>query len=145
MATASGAVSGLVPGVDLGRFGLLMALAGGLTTLAPLLFAALNAMFPSKHEPVMAPKGEVFAARLWVMLLAGCLTVFAIGVEVGFVGWVLGFDLIVVSPPVRWLAPAGAGLAALLFLGFSAHSILVLAGQPRDRDKEGSKRRSFMI
>jgi hypothetical protein len=78
-----------VPGVDLGRFGLLMALAGGLTTLAPLLFAALNAMFPSRHVPVMAPKGEVF--------------------------------------------------------GFSAHSILVLAGQPRDRDKEGSKRRSFMI
>jgi len=36
-----------------------------------------------KHEPVTAPKGEVVAARLWVMLLAGCLTVFAIGAEVG--------------------------------------------------------------
>jgi hypothetical protein len=32
---------------------------------------------------VTAPKGEVVAARLWVMLLAGCLTVFAIGAEVG--------------------------------------------------------------
>jgi len=102
-------------------------------------------MFPSKHEPVTAPKGEVIAARLWVMLLAGCLTVFAIGAEVGFVGWVLGFGLIEVSPSVRWVAPTVAGLAALLFLAFSAHSVLTLAGRPRDRDKEGSRKRSFMI
>jgi len=145
VATASGAVSGLVPGVDLSRFGLLMALAGGLTTLAPLVFAMVNWWFPSKAVPVHAPKGEVFAARLWVMLLAGCLTVAAIGAEVGFVGWVLGYDLIVVSPSLRWLPPAVAVLAGLLFLGYSAHSILMLLGKPRGEDKDSSKRHSFMI
>ena len=48
--TASGAVAGLVPGVDLTRFGLLMALVGGLTTLAPLLFGALNSLFPERKS-----------------------------------------------------------------------------------------------
>ena len=94
--TASGAVAGLVPGVDLTRFGLLMALVGGLTTLAPLLFGALNSLFPERQPGELAPTGEVIAASLWVMLLASCLTVFAIGAEIGFVGLVLGFDLIVV-------------------------------------------------
>jgi hypothetical protein len=145
VATASGAVSGLVPGVDLSRFGLLMALAGGLTTLAPLVFAVVNWWFPSKAAPVHAPKGEVFAARLWVMLLAGCLTVAAIGAEVGFVGWVLGFELIVVSSSLRWIPPTAAVLAGLLFLGYSAHSILMLLGRPRCEDKDSSKRHSFMI
>ena len=106
---ASGAVAGLVPGVDLTRFGLLMALAGGLTTLAPLLFGAVNSLFPAKDTGEPAPTGEVVAARLWVMLLASCLTVFAIGAEIGFVGLVLGFDLIVASPAVRWIGPVRDG------------------------------------
>ena len=112
--TASGAVAGLVPGVDLTRIGLLMALVGGLTTIAPLLFGALNSLFPErKRRRCQAPTGEVTAASLWVMLLASCLTVFAIGAEIGFVGLVLGFNLIVVSPSIRWIGPAVTGLAAV--------------------------------
>ena len=143
--TASGAVSGLVPGVDLTRFGLLMALVGGLTTLAPLLFGAVNALFPAKDTGDPAPTGEVVAASLWVMLLASCLTVFAIGAEIGFVGLVLGFDLIVASPSIRWIGPAVTGLAAVLFLGFGAHSILTLIGQPSGAPKKTAAKSSFMM
>ena len=146
VATASGAVSGLVPGVDLGRFGLLLALVGGLTTLAPLLFGVLSAAFkPKSVEMTVVEKDEVFAARLWVMLAAACLTVFAIGAEVGFVGVVLGYNLLVASSSVRWLAPAVGCTAALLFLAYSVHSIVVLAGQPMGHSKPASKKRSFMI
>ena len=142
---ASGAVAGLVPGVDLTRFGLLMALVGGLTTLAPLLFGALNSLFPERAPAELAPTGEVIAASLWVMLLASCLTVFAIGAEIGFVGLVLGFNLIVVSPSIRWIGPALAGLAAILFLAYGAHSILTLAGQPSGTPKGTAKKSSFMM
>jgi hypothetical protein len=143
--TASGAVAGLVPGVDLTRFGLLMALVGGLTVIAPLLFGAVNALFPAKDAVDAAPAGEVVATRLWVMLLASCLTVFAIGVEIGFVGLVLGFELIVVSPSVRWIGPVVTGLAALLFLAYGAHSILTLVGQPDGTAKKTAKKHSFLL
>jgi hypothetical protein len=143
--TASGAVAGLVPGVDLSKFGLLMALVGGLTTLAPLLFSALNSLFPAKRPAGPAPADEVPAASLWVMLLASCLTVVAIGAELGFVGWVLGYDLLVASPPIRWVPPAVAGLTAVLFLGYGAHSILTLVGQPAGAAKETANRHSFLM
>ena len=143
--TASGAVAGLVPGVDLTRFGLLMALVGGLTTLAPLLFGALNSLFPERRAGGPAPQGEVIAASLWVMLLASCLTVFAIGAEIGFVGLVLGFNLIVVSPSIRWIGPALTALAALLFLAYGAHSILTLTALPSGGPKQNAKKSSFMI
>jgi hypothetical protein len=143
--TASGAVAGLVPGVDLTRFGLLMALVGGLTTLAPLLFGALNSLFPERRAGGPAPQGEVIAASLWVMLLASCLTVFAIGAEIGFVGLVLGFNLIVASPSIRWIGPALTALAALLFLAYGAHSILTLTALPSGGPKQNAKKSSFMI
>jgi hypothetical protein len=143
--TASGAVAGLVPGVDLTRFGLLMALVGGLTTIAPLLFGALNSLFPERKPGEAAPTGEVIAASLWVMLLASCLTVFAIGAEIGFVGLVLGFNLIVVSPSIRWIGPAVTGLAAILFLAYGAHSLLTLTGQPSGAPKGTAKKSSFMM
>ncbi len=74
-----------MPGVDLGRFALLMTLTGGIAVLAPLLFGALNTLFP---DHATAPSGEVFAARLWVMLVASCVTAIAVGTELGFAGWV---------------------------------------------------------
>jgi hypothetical protein len=43
--TATGAVAGIVPGVDLGRIGLLFAVFGAFAVVAPLLFATLNARF----------------------------------------------------------------------------------------------------
>jgi hypothetical protein len=143
--TASGAVAGLVPGVDLTRIGLLMALVGALTTFAPLVFMALSSLFPERKASPHIPPGEVVAASLWVMLLASCLTVFAIGAEIGFVGLVLGFDLIVVSPEIRWIGPALTGLAAILFLAYGAHSILTLTGQPSGAPKTTAKKSSFMI
>jgi hypothetical protein len=44
--TASGAVAGLLPGVDLTLFGQLMILVATIATLAPLTFGALNSLFP---------------------------------------------------------------------------------------------------
>jgi hypothetical protein len=206
--TASGTVAGLVPGVDLGRFGLLMAVVGGITVLAPLLFGALNSLFPlrytgpqdpsmegdnSANQPNHAPPahsspntnppnqnppnqnppdqnppnqnppdhnppdhnpqsngnlpvpGEVAEARLWVMMFASCLTVFAVGAELGIVGWVLGHDLVVASPLIRWCAPVAAMLTGLLFLGYGVHSIVTLAGQPNGRPKRSAKAHSFML
>jgi hypothetical protein len=43
--TATGTVSELLPGVELGRFSLLIAVAGGITVAAPLVFGALNYSF----------------------------------------------------------------------------------------------------
>jgi hypothetical protein len=141
----SGAVAGLVPGVDLSKFALLMVLAGGLTTLAPLLFSALNSLFPAGDEAKPAPANQAVAASLWVMLAASCLTVFAIGAEIGFTGWVLGYDLLVASPPARWLPPAAASLAALLFLGYGAHSILTLVGEPAGTARQTASKHSFLM
>src|ERR1700749_4895273 len=77
----------------------------------------------------------LFAGAPWV----------AIGAEIGFVGLVLGFDLIVTSPLIRWIGPAAAGLAAVLFLAFGAHSILTLTGQPSGASKATARKSSFMI
>jgi hypothetical protein len=143
--TASSAVAGLVPGVDLSKFGLLMALVGGLATLAPLLFSALNSLFPADDVAEPVPADEVVAASLWVMLVASCLTVCAIGAEMGFVGWVLGYELLVAGPLIRWLPLAAAGLTAALFLGYGAHSILTLAGQPAGTAKKTAKQHSFLM
>ena len=43
--TATGAVTEVLPGVELGRFSLLIAVAGGITVTAPLVFGALNYRF----------------------------------------------------------------------------------------------------
>jgi len=43
--TAGGTVSELLPGVEIGRFSLLLAMAGGVTLVAPLVFGALNYRF----------------------------------------------------------------------------------------------------
>jgi hypothetical protein len=51
--TASGTLSELFPGVELGRFSLLIAAAGGVTAVAPLVFAALNYRF-AQVDPTTA-------------------------------------------------------------------------------------------
>jgi hypothetical protein len=51
--TATGSVGDLLPGLDLGRFSVLIALAGGITVFAPLLFSVLNYRF-SRLDPATA-------------------------------------------------------------------------------------------
>jgi hypothetical protein len=67
--TASGTVSELFPGVELGRFSLLIAAAGAVTAVAPLVFAALNYRF-TEVDPTTAgvsvltlPTGPVAVMR----------------------------------------------------------------------------------
>jgi hypothetical protein len=143
--TASGAVAGLLPGVDLTLFGQLMILVAGIATLAPLMFGALNSLFPVQKADSATPTGDVITARLWGLLLASSLTVFAIGAEIGLVGLVLGFDLIVASPAVRWLGPAVTGLAALLFLTYRAQAICDLTAEPTGAPKKTARKSSFII
>ncbi len=50
--TASGSVAELIPGVELGRFGLLIALAGVITAAAPLLFGWLNCHFGGADQTI---------------------------------------------------------------------------------------------
>jgi hypothetical protein len=51
--TASSGVAALLPGVDQGRFSLLLAMAGGVSVIAPLVFALLNYRF-SRQNPATA-------------------------------------------------------------------------------------------
>lgn len=51
--TASSGVAALLPGVDQGRFSLLLAMAGGVSIVAPLIFALLNYRF-SRQNPATA-------------------------------------------------------------------------------------------
>jgi hypothetical protein len=71
--------------------------------------------------------------------------VFAVGAEIGFVGLVLGFNLIVVPPSIRWIGPVAAGLAALLFLTYRVHSIVTLASEPSGAPERTARRSSFTI
>jgi hypothetical protein len=144
--TASGAVAGLLPGVDLTVFGQLMILVASIATLAPLTFGALNSLFPvQKAGATLAPAGDVITTRLWGLLLASSLTVFAIGAEIGLVGLVLGFDLIVASPVVRLLGPVVTGLAALLFLSYRVQAIFGLTAEPTGAPKQTARKSSFII
>jgi hypothetical protein len=65
--TATGTVAELLPGVELGRFSLLIAVAGGITVAAPLVFGMLNYRF-ARVDPTTAgvsvitlPAGEPLA------------------------------------------------------------------------------------
>jgi hypothetical protein len=51
--TASSGIASLLPGVDQGRFSLLLAMAGGVSVIAPLIFALLNYRF-SRQNPATA-------------------------------------------------------------------------------------------
>jgi hypothetical protein len=51
--TASSGVAFLLPGVDQGRFSLLLAMAGGVSVIAPVIFALLNYQF-SRQNPATA-------------------------------------------------------------------------------------------
>jgi hypothetical protein len=128
---STNAVAGLIRGVDLTRFTLLITLFGALAVLAPLLFGLLNGLWPGRAAPL---PGEVDVARLWVLVTASCLTVFAVGAELGFLGWVLGFDLLDAGLPLRWIAPGIAALTAVVFLGYSVSAVCALA-PPADSAK----------
>jgi hypothetical protein len=159
--TASGAVGGLIPGVDLGRFGLLMALAAGVIGVAPLFFGALNSLRARRRSRSAAADGktasppstcqswpeppvaaaaattgsatsaEVKVSTMWVMLLASFLTVAGIGAELAVIGWVLGYDLMVAPALARWASLIAAAVFALLFLCYGIRAVVTLA-DPQD-------------
>ena len=69
--TAGGTVSELLPGVEIGRFSLLIAMAGGVTLVAPLVFGTLNYRF-ERLDPTTAgvsvislPRGPVAVLSSW--------------------------------------------------------------------------------
>jgi hypothetical protein len=125
--TAAGAVSGMVPGVDLGRIVLLFAVVGASALLAPIVFAAVT-----RHRPAPAGGiGDVVVPRA-SMVAASCFTAFGVGAEIGLIGWVLGANLSAVSweahDGVRVVTFAVAGL--FVFLAF--RSIHEMPEQPPD-------------
>lgn len=128
--TASGTVAGLVPGVDLGRLGLLFAIAGIFAVIAPQVFTALNTRFSTAAPPqvpaAFAASGDVAATEMWIMLTASCLTAFGIGAETGLVGWVLCSDLAAGPAWARACVATVTFAIALLFLADALLSIVAM-------------------
>jgi hypothetical protein len=135
--TATGAVAGIVPGVDLGRIGLLFAVFGAFAVIAPLLFATLNARF-SDAAAKAAGGGDVAAAKMWIMLAASSFTAFGMGASLGLVGWVLTYRLVVAPATVRWCIGIGIIAVGLLFLINAGVSIVAMADRSQDGTTAGT-------
>lgn len=89
--------------------------------------------------------GEVVATQMWTMLIASCLTVFGVGAEIGILGWVLGYDLIVAPQWARVFSAVVSGAAALLFLGYGVRAVLALAGPREGSALSNARGSSFML
>ena len=145
---ASASVASLLPGVEIGRFSLLLALAGGITVAAPLAFGVLNAAARRKDPAEGAtplPVGDVLVAEMRTMLAASCLTVFGIGAEIAIVGWVLGCDLVVAPQWARVCVVLFSALVTLLALGYGVTGIRALADARSGTALSGARGSSFML
>ncbi len=103
---------------------------------------------PAKNYPreFLIPRGdEVVAAQMWSMLAASCLTVFGIGAEIGVIGWVLGYDLIVAPQWARVASALVAAAAAALVLGYGVSAIRALADTREGTTLSGARGSSFML
>jgi len=129
--TATGAVSGIVPGVDLSRIGLLFAIFGVSAVVAPLVFATLNAR--SGGAGTAGADGEVPTTKTWIMLVASGFTAFGMGASIGLIGWVLTYRLVVAPWPVRLCVGIGIGVVAAIFLANAVSSILTMGNRSQDR------------
>ena len=135
---ATGAVAGIVPGVDLGRIGLLFAVFGAFAVIAPLLFATLNARF--SDAPKAANGVDVAAAKMWIMLAASSFTAFGMGASLGLVGWVLTYRLVVAPAAVRWCIGIGIIAVGLLLSSCNAGvSIVAMADRSEDGTTAGAR------
>lgn len=116
--TATGAVAGIVPGVDLSRVGLLFAIFGVFAVIAPLVFATLNAHLNSAAPADGDDDGDDDGptTKAWIMLVASSFTAFGMGAALGLIGWVLTYRLVVAPWLVRLLIAIGIGVIGLVFL-----------------------------
>lgn len=136
--TATGTISGIVPGVDLGRIGLLFAIAGASALLAPLVFAAANARFGGGAPP-HSDVGERVCTRRCIMLAASCFTAFGVGAEVGLLGWVLGGHLVAARKGVHPLIWFLTFVLAGLFMYLAFRSIREMEEQCEEITAEGGE------
>jgi hypothetical protein len=133
--TATGAVAGIVPGVDLGRIGLLFAVFGALAVIAPLVFATLNSRFSDATASAGnngAVVSHVAATKMWIMLVGSCCTAFSMGASLGLVGWVLTYRLVVAPATVRWCIAIGIIVVGAIFLYNAGVSIVAMADRSKD-------------
>lgn len=105
-----------------------------------------------RHTVVSGPQqfaipnsGEVVAGKMWTMLMASCMTVFGIGAELGIVGWVLGYDLVVGPQWARNCSLALASAAAALVLCYGVSAICALADSREGTALSGARNSSFML
>lgn len=116
---ATSGISAVLPGVDLGRFSLMIALAGGITVVAPLVFGTLNSWLQAV-DPATTGIAEVWlpTGRSAIDVPAGTLITVAPPADVA-VGWhnvltLPGTTDIVVAPGKRisvstdWFTVPGA-------------------------------------
>jgi hypothetical protein len=140
MLTATGIASEVLPGVEPGRFSLLIVAAGAITATAPLLFGALN---DTSRRAVLPRRREVIASRVWPLLAASLLTLFGTGAELGILG-VLACWLSSAGPVVRWASGALIVMTALVALSYSVVSIRALA-EPAPGDALNAAGGSFIL
>ena len=97
------------------------------------------------RELAIPHSGEVVATQMWTMLVASCLTVFGIGAEIGIIGWVLGYDLVVAPQWARLFSAVVTGVAAVLILGYGVSAIRALADTREGTTLSSAKNSSFML
>jgi hypothetical protein len=98
-----------------------------------------------QREYAIPHSSQVVAATMWTMLVASCLTVFGIGAEIGIVGWVLGYDLVVAPQWVRVSCLVVAAAAAVLLLGYGVTAIRALADSREGTALSNAQGSSFML
>jgi hypothetical protein len=103
---ATTGVAEVLPGVDLGRFSLLIAMAGGITVVAPLVFGALNSWFQAV-DPTTTWVAQVWLPTGTVAVLRGGLRRKLLGRLSG--GYASGGDPVVLTGERE----AGARIARL--------------------------------
>lgn len=94
---------------------------------------------------VIPRTGEAVAAQMWTMLAASCLTVFGIGAEIGIVGWVLGYNLVVAPQWARVCCAVLACVSVVLVLAYGVSAIRALADTREGTALSGPGNSSFML
>ncbi len=102
-------------------------------------------MLRHEREFAIPRTGEVVAAQMWTMLAASSLTLFGIGAEIGLVGWVLGYNLVVAPQWARDFVAALAFAAVVLVLGYGVSAIRALADSREGTVLSGPGDSSFML
>jgi hypothetical protein len=125
--TAAGSTSTLLRGIQTSSFALLIALWGSLIVLAPLILAFANSSAAAKATGAATTK--FVKVKLWVLLGAGAMTLFAVGAELATAAVLVHYAD--ASTTARGGAYAALGVVGLLLLGYAVANTVALVKSNR--------------